>query len=325
MAENILLIRLKAIGDVILTLPAVNAVRENFPNAKITFLTSQENALFLQGFSAVDEVMALDRAALKTKNPFKMAPEFFGLLQKLRAGKFSHVIDFQGFGETAWLARFTGASQRWGSIYSRGRSWAYTQGVTRRDGIHAAEWNLDLLRQCGLKIGATKNEFVLPNEAVLGAKQFFTAQKLPENQPILYFQPFTSSPHKNWPVENFLNLARHWRQRGAQIIFSGGAKDLAQLEPARAEGFILATGISRWTDMGLMRRSALVVGGDTGFMHLAVALGQRVLMLQQSILPGNAYPIGHPDWSVTPEPLKSVPEISLAAVIAASEKALATA
>ena len=61
--DNILLIRLKAIGDVIFTLPAVSALREHFPAAKITFLTSKENATLLRGFPQVSEVIALDRAA----------------------------------------------------------------------------------------------------------------------------------------------------------------------------------------------------------------------------------------------------------------------
>jgi ADP-heptose:LPS heptosyltransferase len=322
MAENILLIRLKAIGDVVLTLPTVNAVRENFPSAKITFLTSKENALFVQGFRAVNEVIALDRAALKTGNPLKVAPEFFGLLRRLRAGKFSLVVDLQGFGETAWLARLTGAPQRWGSIYSSGRAWAYTRGVTRNDGIHPADWHCSLLRECGLKIGAPKNEFLPPPEALSGARKFFAEQKLDTAKTTLYEQPFTSSPHKNWPLENYLALARHWRARGAQIIFGGGPKDLAQMESARSEGFILAAGVSRWADIGLMQLCSLVVGGDTGFLHLAVAMGRRVVMLQHSVLHGSPHPFGHPEWSVTPEASRSVPEISTAAVIAASERAL---
>ncbi len=322
MVENILLIRLKAIGDVVLTLPAVNAVRENFPSTKITFLTSKENALFLQGFRAVNEVIALDRGALRSGNPIKMSSEFFGLLRKLRAGKFSLIVDFQGFGETAWLTRITGASQRWGSLYSSGRAWAYTSGFKRDDGIHPADWHCSLLRQCGLKISAPKNEFVPPAEACAGAEKFFAEQKLETNRTTLYLQPFTSSPHKNWPLENYLALARHWRARGAQIIFGGGPKDLAQMESARSEGFILAAGVSRWADIGLMQMSSLVVGGDTGFLHLAVAMGRRVVMLQQSVLPGSPHPLGHPEWAVTPEGSKSVPEISPAAVIAASERAL---
>ena len=118
--ENILLIRLKAIGDVIFTLPAVHALREHFPAAKITFLTSKENAALLRGFPQVNDVIALDRAALRSGHPWKMGAEFFGLLRRLRAGRFSLVVDFQGFGETAWLARITGAPQRWGSVYGAG-------------------------------------------------------------------------------------------------------------------------------------------------------------------------------------------------------------
>lgn len=320
--ENILLIRLKSIGDVVLTLPAVNVIRENFPSAKITFLTSKENTLFLQGFREVNEVIALDRAALRTGNPLKVLPEFFGLMRRLRAGKFSLVVDFQGYGETAWLARLTGAPQRWGSLYSTGRKWAYTRGVVRDDKIHPGEWNLSLLRQCGLKIGALKNEFIPPAEARAGAQKFFAEHRLDAARTTLYLQPFTSSAHKNWPVENFLALARHFRERGTQIVFSGGPKDLIQLESARQEGFILATGVSRLTDIGLMQLATLVVGGDTGFLHLAVAMGRRVLMLQQSVLPGNPHPFGHPDWAVVPEIPLTVPEIPLAAVIAACERAI---
>ena len=76
--NNILLVRFKAIGDVVLTLPAVNVVRKNFPAARVSFFTVRENAPLLQGFRAVDEVMALDRAAFK--NPLRAVPQF------LRAG-----------------------------------------------------------------------------------------------------------------------------------------------------------------------------------------------------------------------------------------------
>src|ERR1039457_3823592 len=100
--ENILVIRLKSIGDVIFTLPAAAALRENFPAAKITFLTSKENTPLLRGFREVNEVIALDRAAFRRGYPLKIIPGFFTLLRRLRAGKFSLVVDFQGFGETAW-------------------------------------------------------------------------------------------------------------------------------------------------------------------------------------------------------------------------------
>ena len=93
--ENILVIRLKAIGDVVFTLPAISMLRENFPAAKITFLTSKENASLLRGFREVNEVIALDRAALRSGHPLKIGAEVFGLIRRLRTGKFSLVVDFQ--------------------------------------------------------------------------------------------------------------------------------------------------------------------------------------------------------------------------------------
>jgi heptosyltransferase-1 len=201
--ENILLIRFKSIGDILFTLPAVHAVRENFPGAKITFLTSRENAPLLRGFREVDETITIDRAALKSGNLLKILPEFFGLLRRLRGGKFSLAVDFQGYGETAWLARLSGAPRRWGSVYGKGRAWAYTRGPRRDGKIHPADWNLSLLQQCGLNIGGVKNDFVLPEDALAAAGKFFSAQKLDAARPTLFIQPFTSSPQKNWPLENF--------------------------------------------------------------------------------------------------------------------------
>ena len=118
--ENILLIRLKSIGDVLFALPAVHVIRENFPGAKITFLTSRENAPLLEGFREVDGVITLDRARFQSGNPLAIVSEAFSLFRRLRGGKFSLVVDFQGYGETAWLAWLSGAPQRWGNVYNRG-------------------------------------------------------------------------------------------------------------------------------------------------------------------------------------------------------------
>ena len=76
--ESILLIRLKSIGDVAFTLPAVNAVRDNFPDAKITFLTSKENAPLLRGFREVAETITLDpRPVSKRKSPDHLVRSLF--------------------------------------------------------------------------------------------------------------------------------------------------------------------------------------------------------------------------------------------------------
>jgi ADP-heptose:LPS heptosyltransferase len=323
--KNILLIRFKSIGDVVLTLPAVHAMRKNFPSAKITFLTSKENAPLLRGFREVNEIVALDRAALRTGNPFRALPEFFSLLRHLRGGKFSLAVDFQGYGETELLSWWSGAPQRWGSVYGAGREWLYTRVVMRDNNIQIADQNLSLLERCGLKTGRICNEFILPDYALAEAKKIFTEKKLDAAKPTLFIQPFTSEPKKNWPLENFILLAEHWRSHGVQVLFGGGPADRARLDLARQRGFMISAGASLLASAGLMQLSTVVGGGVTGLLHLAVAMQKRVVMLAGYPATEAGLPYQHYNWAVVPATGGRISEIQIGEVIAACGRALAEA
>ncbi len=316
MQDNILLIRFKSIGDVVLTLPAVHAVRENFPSAKITFLTTRKYAPLLEGFREVNQVITIHRAALRSGHPLKVAGEFFGLLWRLRPGRFSLVVDFQGYGETAWLTRFTGAPDRWGTVYDRGRAWAYTKGFWRDNRMLIADWNISLLKQCGLKVNNIHNEYLLPADALEAARRIFAVNQLNSERQTLFIQAFTSASQKNWPFENYLSLAAYWRERGMQVIFGGGLGDINALEPARAAGYPVAAGIPLLVSAGLVKLSTVTIGGVTGLLHLAVAMQKRVVML---IGPANepGFPYQHPDWGLTPATGEKVSDIKFSAVIEA--------
>jgi ADP-heptose:LPS heptosyltransferase len=319
--ENILLIRLKSIGDVLFTLPAVHVVRENFPAAKLHFLVSREHAPLLRGFAEIDETLPLDRAVYRSGNLRAAVSSSFELLRVLRRKQFSLAIDFQGYGETELLAWWSGAPRRWGCVYHPPRGWLYTRGVRLSYQSHPADNHLALLRESGLRPGEIRNEFVVPPEALAGAGQFFAANHLEAARSTLFLQPFTSSPLKNWPLENFLALARYWQARGWQVLFGGGPSDRGALAPAQAAGYPVSAGVPLLVTAGLMKLSTLVAGGDTGLLHLAVALGKRVVMLMGSNAPGRTHPFGHPDWAVTPAEGETVSKIQVAAVIAASTRA----
>jgi len=322
-AKKILLIRFKSIGDILFTLPAVQVIRDNFPKAKITFLVSRENAPLLEGFRAVDEVIPIDRALYRSRNPARIVAGTFALLRRLRRGGFSLVVDFQSYGETALLTRLTGAPERWGSVYQPARAWAYTRAQMLNRGLHSAEWNLAMLEQCGLKIGAVRNEFVLPDAALDEARRFFAAQKLDPAKPTLFIQPFTSTLKKNWPLEKNLELARRWRDRGAQILFGGGPAESAALDPARAAGFPVSAGAPLLVTAGLMKLSTLAVGGDTGLLHLAVAMDNRVVMLIHQRASKKTHPFRHPDWAVVAPGELTVATIEISEVMQACERAFA--
>jgi ADP-heptose:LPS heptosyltransferase len=322
-SENILLIRLKSIGDILFTLPAVHAARENFPRARLHFLASSEHAPLLRGFAEIDEIIPFDRSVYRSKNPRAICAGTFQFLRCLRRQKFSLAVDFQGYGETEFFSWWSGAPERWGSVYRPLRGWTYTRGLRRNDRIHPAEWNLSLLQQCGLRLAPIRNEYVLPDDMLAEAKRFFAAQNLDAGKPVLFIQPFTSAAHKNWPLENYLGLAAHWRARGRQILFGGGPSERAALEPARAAGFCVSAGVPLLTTAGLMKLSTLVVGADTGLLHLAVAMGRRVVMIMRSNQPGSPHPFQHADWAVTPPAGKTVAEVPTGTVIEACEQAFA--
>lgn len=320
--ENILLIRLKSIGDVLFTLPAVHAVRENFPDAKLHFLVSKEHAPLLRGFAEIDVVIPVDRKIYGSGNFPAAWASTCRLLRDLRAPKFSRTIDFQGYGETAFLSWWSGAPERWGSVYQMVRGWAYTHGVPLVGIAHPAETALALLRDCGLKIGPIRNEYILHEEALAEAWRFFAANKLDTAKPTLFLQPFTSAAQKNWPLVNFLKLAQHWRSQGVQVIFGGGPGERAALASAQAAGFPISAGVPLLVSAGLMKLSTLVVGGDTGLLHLAVAMSRRVVMLMRSNVHGQTFPFQHPDWAIVAAAGQPIASLEMSTVIEATMLAL---
>ena len=323
LVPNILLIRLKSMGDVLFTLPSVHLLRETFPRTRITFLVSAENAPLLEGFRDVDETIAVNRARFRGGNPVYIGTETFGLLRRLRRGKFSLVVDFQGYGETAWLARLSRAPQRWACVHKTPRGWAYTRSYPWDKRVHPIDCYLSLLHQCGIRPMPVRNEFALPDKALKEARRFFAAHELALDCPTLFIQPFTSTAKKTWPLDRYCALARHWRARGRQVLFGGGPSDRAALEPARQAGFTVSAGAPLLVSAGLAKLCALTVGGDTGLLHLAAAMGKRVAAIIRGNTPGNKYPYPHPEWAITPATGIDVSTIGVETVIAACERALA--
>ena len=321
--ENILLIRFKSIGDILFTLPAVGAVRDNFPNAKITFLTSKENAPLIGGFRDVDEVIGIDRSIYHRRNLKAMLLETVSLLRRLRRKKFSLAVDFQGYGETGLISWLSGAKNRWGSVYQPGRAWAYTRPIKREKLAHPADWNLSLLRQCGLRCEPIRNQFIVPEGPLEEARRFFISHRLDPAGTTLFLQPFTSTPNKNWPLENYLALAADWRDRGVQTVFGGGPADRAALAAARGAGFVVSAGVPLIVTAGLMKHCDLIVGGDTGLLHVAVAMNKRVVMLMRSTTRNKCRPFQHPDWVLYPPDDSNICGIKPQTVINACMGALA--
>lgn len=294
--KEILLIRWHSIGDMVFTLPTLRCLRANFPDGHISYLTSREFASLVESFSVADEILTIDRGRLKRFHKGGLA-EVLNLWRIARK-RYDIVVDLQGYGETAWLSWLTRAPERWGLVHRPSRAWAYTRKVTRADDIHRADAYLQVLSECGLKTGVPENFFELPLEKQIAAEKLFHEFGLRPDLPAVFIQPFTSSLHKNWPLEKWMQVARQLRDAKIQVLFGGGPNDRARLGPVLSEKFAVAAGTDVLTSCCLAARCDLVAGADTGLLHLATASGCRVLMLKH--LTATEYPYGHPDWVLTP-------------------------
>jgi heptosyltransferase I len=321
--QNILLIKLKCMGDVVFTLPAVHLLRTNFPNARITFLTSSENRAIVDQFDGVDEVWSLDRGVFKRGDLKAALGCTIDLIRRLRQSRFSLVVDLQSYGETALLTRLTGATERWAWVMgNRFRRHAYTKVVPRQEELHPVDVNLDLLTRFGLRSAPVCNKLSVPEESCEEACRFFAENHLDPARPTFIFQAFTSSAHKTWPLENYLALARQWRSRGVQIIFSGGMKEKDLFGAVEADKFPLCLGKSLSMLSGIIKRSTLVLGGDTGLLHLSLAIGTPVVVLMVPAGAGSPIPYNRPEWVVKPPNGANLKDITVDMVNDAISKAL---
>jgi ADP-heptose:LPS heptosyltransferase len=295
--KNILLIRWKSIGDVVFTLPALRCLRSNFPGSRITYLTSPEFASLVKSFAVADEILTVDRARLKQFYNGGLK-ELLNLWRGLSRTRFDIVVDFQSYGETAWLSWLTRAPQRWGLVHRPSRAWAYTRAVPWDEKAHPVDAQLRVLAEGGLETSPVENVFELPSEKRIAADRLFIEFGLRPDWPTVFIQPFTSAPQKDWPLEKWLALGRRLRGLETQVLFGGGPADRARLGPAMSEKFPVAAGTDLLTSCSLAARCALVLGADTGLLHLANAAGCRVVLMKH--LTAKECPYGHPDRVLTP-------------------------
>jgi heptosyltransferase-1 len=247
-ANRILVVRLGAMGDILHTLPAVAALKQNHPNAELTWLVEPQWLALLEDNPYVDRVMELRRRSLG------------GLVQswrELREQPYDFAIDFQGLLKSAIAARASGAGRIFGfhesQIRERAAGLFYSRKITSRS-VHVVDRNMDLGLATGHGAESGERLFPLPPgraESDLPAGDFVLAS------------PLAGWKSKQWPMEHYQELAdRLQRELGLPLVLNGPP---ASTLPHRSglPGLIHAT-----------RRAVAVVGVDSGPMHLAAALGK---------------------------------------------------
>jgi heptosyltransferase I len=305
---KLLIIRLSAFGDIIHTLPlAENAHRAG---AEVGWLCESRYHDLLQGNPNIDRLFLADTRAWRADpvGPRTWA-DIRRLRRDLRAFAPDRTIDAQGLWKSALLARSAGAPVV-GFAASERREGSSALLCAIRVGPpsaarHIVDRNLALLSPVGIAVErrAPDATYLLSPENS-DAAAFLAAQP----RPFALYHPGASRPEKAWGEEKFAQLARRLEQRsGLYPVLSWGPGDEARVERL-SEGVAGARRLPLLPPRGLaqvMREARIFIGGDTGPLHLADAVGARTLALFGRTDPGRNGPCRGAairyDASTTPE------------------------
>jgi heptosyltransferase-1 len=285
--RRIAIVRFTSLGDVVHTLPVAAALRRHEPTARVIWLVEEHEQILLAGNPIVDDVLLVPlrrwREALTSPGGFgTIRRELAALRQRLRELRIDVAIDVQGWAhKTSPFVRMTQAPLRVGFDRRYARDPVSTLFTTARvtppsSAKHVVDLNLCLLGPVGIAEPG-KAEFPLPPwpdaDARIAAWLRDRAIRTPR---IVALLPSTRGPQKLWPAESYHELARRLLAKGdATLLLLGGPGEEARLDQVR--GSLPADRAITWAGgtvpelTAILRRADLVIGNDTGPLHLAAA------------------------------------------------------
>jgi len=307
--KNILIIKPSSLGDIILVLPALSALRGTFPDAKISWLIKPEFAAVLENHPHINDIILFDRKFLgKAWSHPRALSSLLSLIKLLRRSKFDAVFDLQGLFRTASLAWLTGCKKRFGMANARELAHIfYTHKVPQNyDCIHLVDFYMKIVQAAG--VSNTDVRFVLPQDPVAAD----SINKLLESEGITHgnyavFVPSSARLHKCWPVERFAALAEKISsQFGFSIVATATASERAivdQLSKIAKVPIINLAGRTSISELiALMRAARLIVSNDTGPGHIAAASAKPMVMLFGRTNPARVAPYRRDNCIVAVEP-----------------------
>lgn len=274
-----LIARRSAIGDCILTLPLVWAIREAFPNAHITWAIEKGPHRLMAGHTAVDEFLVLGKG-------LPLAPRaLWAFIQQLRGGRYDVAIDPQSLTKSSALGWMAGAPLRIGFRAPIGReisTWLNNRLVTNR-AVHVVDRHLELLEPLGVPVPARPRfDFPVDPAAVSSMSSWLKGCGISRGFALL--NPGAAWNSKLWPAERYGLTARFLEQSLGlrSVALWGDAKEklwAEQIVAHSAGATTLAPSTTLQEMAALIQQAGLFVGSDTGPLHLAAALGVRCVGL----------------------------------------------
>lgn len=283
---SICLLRLSALGDVTHVVPLVRTLREGFPRATLHWVIGKGERRLLEGLEGVEFIEYDKRSGLAGMR---------GLRRGLDGRRFDALLQMQVAARANLLSAFVPARRRIG--YDRARSkdghgLFINERIPDRPGIHVLDALGSFCEPLGLRQTRVRWDLPVPDEARAWAR----AQWPADHRPTLLISPCSSHVLRNWRAERYAAVADHAASRGWRVVLCGGR---SELERATGDAILAAMTQPALDLIGkdtlkqlpaLLERGQLLMTPDSGPMHIANAMGTKVLGLHAASNPARSGP-----------------------------------
>lgn len=293
---SILVVRLSAIGDTVMTTAAVRALRRHMPEARISWVVEPKSVGVLEGNPDIDELIVWRRGSVL---------DFLRFAGMLRRHRFDVALDFQGLARSALIALASGAKRRIG--FARGREFSkfgYSQAAPCSELPHGMRCYLELLSPLGVVCDDLDGDMrlVISRDEDASAAEVLAQAGVGPDDRFAALCPATTRQNKHWTEDGWGRLAEMlWSRLGLRAVFLGSKDDKPLVERIMAASSAPTVSVAGMTSLKLstavLARSSVVIAVDTGLLHAGVALGKPTVGV---FGPTNAFRnhIGRPNFGL---------------------------
>ena len=299
---KILIIKLSAIGDVVQTLPALEALKKTYPASTITWVVEEAAAGILEGHPLIDTLLVSRRKSWlrSLKHPRSFGAAFgniLGFFRSLRSAHYDIAIDFQGLFKSGILMGIARARRKIGFNGTRELSYLFlNERLPAYDPErHALERYLDVARYLGARDVSPRCTLPIEHERAIMQQRLKTAEL--DRRRLIVINPMARWETKLWPEQRFAELAdRLVAEKSAVVVFTGSRADrdvVSRIRGTMKQPALNWAGETTLKELAALASIAdLFVTTDTGPMHVAAAAGAKVLALFGPTAPWRTGPYG---------------------------------
>ena len=277
--QRILVLRTDRLGELLLTLPAVTALREMSPEAHITLVVQEPYAALMRCAPAVQDVIAVPWMGRRIR-----WRDTWPLVRQLRRGRFDVALIANPHKWLHWAVWQAGVPRRIG--YDHKWSWCLTDrlpDVKTHHERHEVEWNLDLLKPLGVVANRPDVSLPIPEPLTHALRARLHAQGVSWETPVIALHPWASTLEKRWPLSAFRALATTMRAEGYGPMTVIGGTEHAEEAQAFCRGLPGITNLVGTLTLvelaAYLSQCALLISNDSGPAHVAAAVGTPTVTL----------------------------------------------